>query len=151
MSERYLVAIDGSENGWKALRLAIKFASGSDAELVLAHVVPFEPIPVSLEAWAETEGLSKDEMRARFHQNRGLGDKIIHDAEKRTIKAGCQRVSTRVVEGHVARELVAMAGDMNADMIFLGSRGLSDLQGVVLGSVSHRVAHTAPCTCVVVR
>ncbi|MHA1157765.1 MAG: universal stress protein [Alphaproteobacteria bacterium] len=151
MSETYVVAIDGSQNGWKALKLAVRFSAESDAELVLTHVVPFEPIPKSVEAWAETEGLSKVEMRARFHQDRSIGDKIIHDAERRAQEAGCERVTTRVVEGHVAGEIVAVAKNVKAGMIFLGSRGLSDLQGLLLGSVSHRVAHLAPCSCVIVR
>jgi nucleotide-binding universal stress UspA family protein len=33
-------------------------------------------------------------------------------------------------------------------MIFLGSRGLGDAKGLLMGSVSHKVAHLAECTCV---
>jgi nucleotide-binding universal stress UspA family protein len=36
-------------------------------------------------------------------------------------------------------------------MVFLGSHGLSDIRGLLIGSVSHKVLHQAPCTCVVVR
>jgi len=38
-----------------------------------------------------------------------------------------------------------------ADMIVMGSRGVSDLKGLVMGSVSHKVMQLAPCTCVSVR
>ena len=36
-------------------------------------------------------------------------------------------------------------------MIFLGSRGLDDMVGLMMGSVSHKVMHLAPCTCVAVK
>ena len=36
-------------------------------------------------------------------------------------------------------------------MVFLGSRGLGDAKGLLLGSVSHKVMHLAPCTCVAVK
>ena len=36
-------------------------------------------------------------------------------------------------------------------MIFLGSRGLGDVGGLLMGSVSHKVMHLAPCTCVAVK
>ena len=37
------------------------------------------------------------------------------------------------------------------NMIVLGSRGLSDLKGFFLGSVSHKVSSRAECTCVTVK
>jgi nucleotide-binding universal stress UspA family protein len=33
----------------------------------------------------------------------------------------------------------------------MGSRGLSDLKGLMLGSISHKVANSAPCTVITVR
>jgi nucleotide-binding universal stress UspA family protein len=43
------------------------------------------------------------------------------------------------------------ARDRAVDMIVLGSRGFGDAEGLLLGSVSHKVAHLAACTCVTVR
>ncbi len=40
---------------------------------------------------------------------------------------------------------------LHVDMIFLGSRGLGDAQSLLMGSVSHKVAHLAECTCVSVK
>ncbi len=151
MAKTFVVAVDGSKQGWKALDMATVQAQASSADLIVAHIVPFESMPEALETWAEIEGMTRDEMRARFHQKRALGDHIVEEAQKRAKAAGITSVRARVVEGNVARELVELAADVDADMIFLGSRGLSDLQGLLLGSVSHKVAHTAPCSCVIVR
>ena len=151
MGKTFLVAVDGSQQGWKAMELATTLAKTSDAELVLVHVVPREPVPEGIEKWAEMEGVSAEEARARIRMGRTLGDNITRDAETRAKDAGLGRVSSRVAEGNVAKEIVDVAMDTEADMIFLGSRGLSDVQGLLLGSVAHKVLHLAPCTCVLVK
>ena len=83
MGKTFLVAVDGSLQGLKAMELAITLAKASDAELVLVHVVPIEPVPKELERWAELEGLSTEDVRARIHMDRTLGDNITRDAETR--------------------------------------------------------------------
>jgi nucleotide-binding universal stress UspA family protein len=151
MVRTYIVAVDGSPMAWKAMELAATIAGTTDAALVLAHVIPIEPVPPGLEKWGEVEGVSPDEARARVRAGRTIGDNITREAETRAKELGLENVSTKVIEGDVATHLVELAQDINADMIFLGSRGLSDLQGLFLGSVSHKVSNLAPCTCVLVR
>ena len=151
MGKTFLVAVDGSLLGLKSLDLATSLAKASDAELVLVHVVPIEPDPEGLERWADVEGLTAEEVRARIHRDRTLGDNITREAETRAKHAGLDHVSSRVAEGNVAKEIVDAAMDTEADMIFLGSRGLGNVQGLLLGSVAHKVLHLAPCTCVLVK
>lgn len=52
--------------------------------------------------------------------------------------------------GSAARTIVDEAGRLGADAIVMGSRGPSDLAGLVLGRVSHRVLHTAACRVITV-
>jgi nucleotide-binding universal stress UspA family protein len=47
----------------------------------------------------------------------------------------------RTLHGTVAQALVDSARDRQADAIVMGSRGLSDMAGLVLGSVTHKVIH----------
>lgn len=151
MTTRYLVAVDGSEHGSKALDLAINMAKSAEAELTVLHVVPFEPMPDGLQQFAEMEGIPAAEMNARFHYGKALGDRITQEAAERAHMAGLSHTNTEVVEGHPASEIVAVAKALGADMIFMGSRGLSDVGGLLMGSVSHKVMHMSDCTCVAVK
>nr|WP_231613761.1 universal stress protein [Halomonas sp. BC04] len=42
------------------------------------------------------------------------------------------------------------ANEIAADAIVMGSRGVSELKGLLVGSVSHKVMHSAPCTVITV-
>jgi nucleotide-binding universal stress UspA family protein len=123
MIKKFLVAVDGSDHGWRALELAAGLAKLSDAELIIMHVVPYEAISESLKQFAKAEGIQIEEESARYHAGRTLADTITSDAE--------------ASEG--------------VDMLFLGSRGLGVVTSLLLGSVSHKVMNLAPCTCVIVK
>ena len=53
--------------------------------------------------------------------------------------------------GHVGREIAAAALEYRADLVVLGSRGRSDLGGLLLGSVGHEVLELASCPVLLVR
>jgi len=151
MSKTYMVAVDGSDHGWKALDLATDLANSSDAELIIAHVIHAMPVPDGLSQIAKAEGVPLEEEVARYYEGRALSDKIVIDAEARVRKTGFTRVVTRVAEGHAANQIVDLAKIEKVDMIFLGSRGLSDVKSLLMGGVSHKVMNLAPCTCVAVK
>lgn len=151
MSKKFLVAVDGSDHGWKALDLASDLTNVSDAELTILHVVPYEPMPEALAVYARAEGLPVEEERGRYHYNRTLGDNLTRDAEARAKKNGVSRVTTLVVEGNPAEQIVALANSESTDMVFIGSRGLGKTGGLLMGSVSQKVMHLVHCTCVAVK
>ncbi len=66
-------------------------------------------------------------------------------------ESGCDDVETVVRGGYPAQQILQYAKKQRIDIIVLGSRGLSDLKGLLLGSVSHRVTNLAECTCITVR
>lgn len=47
--------------------------------------------------------------------------------------------------------IVAQAASLPADLIVMGTRGLTGLKHVVLGSVAERVVRTAPCSVLTVK
>jgi nucleotide-binding universal stress UspA family protein len=59
-----------------------------------------------------------------------------------------------IIRGNVgarpAHEIAEVAREADADLIVVGSRGLSSIGGLLLGSVAHRLLHIAPCPVLVV-
>jgi nucleotide-binding universal stress UspA family protein len=53
--------------------------------------------------------------------------------------------------GHPSEEILAHLAESGADLVVMGSQGLSGMGLVLLGSVAERVSRRAPCTCLVVR
>jgi nucleotide-binding universal stress UspA family protein len=80
-----------------------------------------------------------------------LGKRVLEDAEHTAVLKGLKGTETTLVYGDPASKILAQANAAKADMIFMGSRGLSDLKGLLVGSVSHKVMHLADCTCVTVK
>jgi nucleotide-binding universal stress UspA family protein len=151
MTKKFLAAIDGSEHGWKALDLAADMAKQHGARLIVLHVVPFEPMSDALRAFAEAEHMPVEEEEGRFHFARTLGDHLTRSAETRARAKGLRDVVGRTVEGKAADQILDVVRSEDVEMIFMGSRGLSDARALFLGSVSHKVANQAACTCVTVK
>ncbi|OPX38427.1 MAG: hypothetical protein B1H13_11325 [Desulfobacteraceae bacterium 4484_190.3] len=59
--------------------------------------------------------------------------------------------SDRILEGSPGNMIAEAARIENCDMIIMGSRGRSDFEGLLLGSVTHRVLQAAECPVLVVR
>lgn len=61
------------------------------------------------------------------------------------------RVVTEVQVGEPAEEIVDLARLEGYELIVLGCRGIGQMKELLIGSVSHRVLHTAPCPVLVAR
>jgi nucleotide-binding universal stress UspA family protein len=126
-------------------------AKQQGARLIVLHVVPFEPMSEALRALAAAEHIPIEEEQARFRYARTLGDQLTRTAEARVRGKGLSDVVGRTVEGKPADQILEVARSEGIDMIVIGSRGLSDARALFLGSVSHKVANHAECTCVTVK
>jgi len=67
------------------------------------------------------------------------------EAAKLALEMAC-----KIARADQARVILDEAQRTQPDMIVMGSRGLSDIRGLVVGSVSHKVSHAAPCHVVTV-
>ncbi len=141
---------DGSDNARKALDFACELAAARKAELLILHVQRrhgSERIPPGLEQFSEIEHIRATEARLL----RTAAEYIVDSARIAAQDRGIACVNAEVAEGDAARRIVDTARRRKVDAIVMGSRGLGDLEGLLYGSVSHKVAHAAPCSCVIVR
>lgn len=146
MKNNILIAIDGSEYSQKALEFACTMAGKFEGALHILHVPQGTAADrvMALGGAAILIHASKDEIEE-------AGKKLIESAVDVAKEANCNSITTELRSGDPAKEIVASAAENDADFIVIGSRGLGDFGGLLLGSVSHKVNHSAPCTCITVR
>jgi len=143
-------ATDGSENAVKALDLACDLATAKNAQLAVVHVQRRQgsaTIPPEMMEYERLENMRATEGELM----RTAAEQILADAAMKAERNGVGNVETHHLIGDPTHQIVEFAHQSGADAIVMGSRGLGDLQGLFMGSVSHKVAHAAPCTCIVVR
>lgn len=146
MISNILIPVDGSEHSKKALELGCDLAHKYGASIHLIHVAesPVREHTMALGGAAITLHASPDELKQ-------AGSREVEFAQEYAQNHGVKNITTEVAGGNPAHRIVDSAKDIHADMIVMGSRGLSDLAGLLVGSVSHKVTNMAPCTCITVR
>lgn len=143
MFERICVAVDGSPHGEHALNVAIDLAQRYRSSLAIVAVAPLVPVFVSpTEPWIPT-GVPEVELKAYRE--------VVDRAVARAKAAGLAGVTGICLEGIVVDELVAHLEAHPADLVVLGSRGLSAAKRLFLGSVSESLLHHVKCTVLLVR
>ena len=141
---------DGSESAAKALDFACDLAASKKAALLVLYVQTRkggDQIPEELAEYSRVESIRETEAELLL----AAALRVAANAEQKARERGISAIESMTVVGDPARQIVTTATERNADTIVMGSRGLGDLQGLLLGSVSHKVASAAPCTCIVVR
>ncbi len=138
MYRNILVAVDGSKESDLALADAIDLALDSNAKLTVLHVAG--PPPAGIRT-TPTGALAAAEL-PEYH------DKLLRDAVANVPKE--LPVTTLLLDGNPAHEIVNAAREHRHDLIVIGSRGRGRATAALLGSVSHQVLHDAPVPVLVV-
>jgi nucleotide-binding universal stress UspA family protein len=121
-----IVGTDGSATAEEAVRAAAGLAAGDDAELVV----------VTAYGDPEAPGAPADEAAASELARRG---------EEVGREVGARRVRSSAAEGGPAEVLLAAADAAGADLIVVGSRGMTRPSRSTLGAVANTVTHNARC------
>lgn len=135
---RILLATDGSAQASAAVAVTASFAHASSAAVRVVHVWSLE-VHHRNGVW-DVEMLSEAE-------------KLIEQTTERLRAAGVQAEGTisRADSQHVAMAVAEAARDFDADLVVVGSRGLSDWQSMRKHSVSHQLLSALDCPLLVVR
>ena len=141
MIKKILVPIDGSEPSNRALDYALDLAEELDAEVVILSVVPPVTLPVFSEEPGITPIITPRDIDRYNSKLRATFENVLTEALARArAKKPDLRVSTKLLEGRPADKIVEVAERENFDLIIMGSRGLSGLRELLLGSTTRRVA-----------
>ena len=157
--KRVLLVIDGSEESQKMLNCMSDFPLPTGAEFDVLHVAP--PIPSEQEIvqyWPSGMDVSftvpieeiREQIKERAEREEEFGKKILTEASATLAKSGIQ---TQIVflRGDAATEIIEYAKERRVDLIVSGGRGLGPVRSWILGSVSRKLLHYAPCSVMVVK
>lgn len=149
MIDSIVVPVDGSAHANAAVDIASELAAKLGSKLILLNVISrlgTYRVPEGLKSYVELEHVHLTE----HDLLQSAANEIVANAEKRARAQGANKIETLVTTGDPAQRIVELARDRNVSLIAMGRRGLGDLKGLLLGSVSHKVSQLAECPCMTV-
>lgn len=135
---KILLPVDGSEHS----RLALKYAVGlaeNGGSIVLVH--GYGEIPALI------GGEAREELMAQCVAE---ADTLLAPYRAEIEAAGVPFVE-HVVSGAPVRAILSVCEKEGCDVLVMGTRGLTDFEGMVMGSVAHGVLHLAKVPVLVIR
>jgi nucleotide-binding universal stress UspA family protein len=155
-----LVPTDGSEYAERAVRFSAQVADRRHEAEVTVMYVHLRVQPVSQErATVQVPGEPRHEV-PMIHDETD-SEELVHAQEivdaaiseiKNLVTSPDVTVTGRVVvDNRVVEGILRIADETSADIIVVGTRGLSALRGVIMGSVSHALIEKANCPVLIVK
>jgi len=138
--KKILVPVDFSEHSIAAIEAAVEFAKVFDAKLYLLHCYQIQPGGISPYGIAVPFPNSAD----YFKKVHDVATQHLAECQQKYIPSGIS-VDARVMSEAPSEAIIDAAKEIGADLIVMGTRGLSGFMHVMLGSVAERTVRRAPC------
>jgi nucleotide-binding universal stress UspA family protein len=140
--QHILLATDGSSGADRAADVAATVAKAMGSKLSILTV---------------GGNLSRDEMRKLARAESDVGDalealshQVLAHTKQRVERSGLADVHVHAGWGDPAEVIIETARRQQVDAIVMGRRGHGRLAGLLLGSVSQKVASLGPCVVILV-
>jgi len=143
MSNKILVALDGSDGSKRALGAAVTHAKLTSSDLVLAYVIDWSPY-----SFHTPEELEERHQRRESEIQRA-NDSVL-TPEIAALEAQGLKVETVVHHGKIAETLLDLTDQHGVSQIYIGRRGESRMHTMIFGSVSAALVQTSPVPVTVV-
>ncbi|GIT91067.1 universal stress protein UspA [Jannaschia pagri] len=144
MFKNITVAVDGSDHARHALSVACDLAQQYHGQLHLIHAPEVSSTGLAVGSGAIEIAPTQEAIQA-------AGADVMAAAATQVRAAGLEPASETVRYGRPSAEVCGLADETGSDLIVTGRRGMSSVQGLVLGSTSQRIAHDAPCAVLTVK
>lgn len=139
---KLLIPVDGSDASRRAIDAAVRLARETEVDAVLLHVRDGPSYHGELTP-SEYERIAAAQRRRQ--------EAVLEAALAGARQAGLASVRTQAEMGTPASDIARIAGELGVDMIVMGTRGMTSLGGLVVGSVAQRVVHLATVPVVLVK
>ena len=156
MFNKILVAIDGSTTSRKVFEAGVSLAQNRGASLMLLHVLsskeedyPSPFIYSDLKYNPNVEPILED-YRKQWQKFEQQGREFWQSLTEEATQAGVKTEFKQTL-GYPGQNICEEAQTWSAELILVGSRGLTGLKEMFLGSISNYVIHHAPCSVFIVR
>jgi nucleotide-binding universal stress UspA family protein len=143
--KKLVVAYDGSDNAARAVRTACSLAK-QGAALVLVHVYS---APVYL--YAGPAAISPEQVRLLEDGAMAKAREILARGVELARREGANPKSELLESASTVQALVEFSANEKADLLVVGTRGMTGFKKLILGSVSGGVINHATCSVLVVR
>jgi nucleotide-binding universal stress UspA family protein len=139
-----VVAYDFSPSSEEALQRAIDVACRAPQHVlhVVAAIDPHHGLPILATKHADYPYAGKIQQLLVDHVTQALGGRPSHGPVEFFVHARL---------GHPAEQIIALAREVGADLVFVGSHGRTGVERMLVGSVSERVVREANCPVMVAR
>ncbi len=143
MSAKYVVGFDASPASMRAVKFAVSNAKVSGASVVIAYVLEWSPYTF----------LTPNELEER-HKRRGeeleRAKVAITDPVIDSLSAEGVSVEAVIKYGHVAETIIQVTEELEAEQIFIGRTGESNVMTRFFGSVASSLAQLSPVPCTLI-
>ena len=152
---RVLLVTDGSSYSQSALRYLTKFPLPEKVDVHLMHVLPPLTEPVIMEPYFGGRDAyvplrtPEEEAKLQAKQEKD-GKALLTRAQNLLLKQGL-KAKPVLARGDAATEIIEYTKQEQIDLLVAGSRGLSQVRGWLMGSVSRKLVHYAGCSVLVVK
>lgn len=144
--QKVLLAVDVSDHSRQAAEFLGQMPLPTDVEVTALHVVrPYSPFPGILPTDRPEFDSAVEDVRA---QHLKAAEGLVSEAGKRV--GQMPRITTCVRTGGPSEEVLRFAAEWGADLLIVGARGTSLIEGLLVGSVADRVLKDAKCSTLIV-
>jgi nucleotide-binding universal stress UspA family protein len=141
--QRIIVATDGSPGANRAVDVAARLAKAVGSNLIILTVGGNNITGAELRRLAAADGDVSEALESASNQ-------VLKHAQKRAHRIGVTALKVQCGWGNPAETIIDTVRHEKADLLVVGRRGRGRLSGLLLGSVSQKLASLAPCNVMVV-
>jgi len=143
---KVIVCFDGSNDSIKAIKLAGSFASNYQSEVTIVHVYSSPAV-----GFSAASGIPIPDYKALEDAKKETAKSVLAKGVRAASDEGFKAKGELIEAPSVVEAMVEFATTEKADLIIVGTRGMTGFKKLILGSVSSGLVNHAPCNVLVAR